>query len=394
MYCLTEQQIDFILNDIRARGVEMEDLQSNLLDHICCIIEESLKEGEDFERFYQQTIPRFYTKGLWEIEEETITLLIFKNYHTMKKSMIVSGIASAILLTTGILFKFLQLPGASPCLVLGVVLLSLVFLPMVFTLKAKEKKNVKDKVIIGLGTAAGSLMSLSILFKVMQWPYSLQLGMTSACILLFIFLPIYFVSGIRNADTKVNVIVSSILLIGGCGLFFSLVSMKRIQGTYISDLKMYSTNEQILKTEERNIATWLKKEGKSTPPFGQGEQVKALCEELKATVWESETGSRTWDPALTDHPALHHDYNPDHFFGSSPEAMGKLNDLVKAVQTYNQEGLEKLGAAFTPVIVESTILQYPKNRKLFFPSVLTVLSTFSQVEMVVLQNESGMLASR
>ena len=44
MYYLSDQQIEYILNDIRRNGVEMEDLQLNLLDHICCIIEQNLEE--------------------------------------------------------------------------------------------------------------------------------------------------------------------------------------------------------------------------------------------------------------------------------------------------------------------------------------------------------------
>ena len=85
MYCITEQQIAYILNDIRRNGVETEDLQLNLLDHICCILEQTLKEDDDFERFYHQTIKQFYRKELREIEEETINLLTFKNYYSMKK---------------------------------------------------------------------------------------------------------------------------------------------------------------------------------------------------------------------------------------------------------------------------------------------------------------------
>ena len=60
MYAVSEQQIEYILNDIRRNGVEMEDLQLNLLDHICCIIEQNLKEGDDFEGFYRKTVKQFW----------------------------------------------------------------------------------------------------------------------------------------------------------------------------------------------------------------------------------------------------------------------------------------------------------------------------------------------
>ena len=59
MYKISEQQIEYILNDIRRNGVEIEDMQLNLLDHICCIIEQNLKEGDDFEDFYRKTVKQF-----------------------------------------------------------------------------------------------------------------------------------------------------------------------------------------------------------------------------------------------------------------------------------------------------------------------------------------------
>ncbi len=121
MYRISDEQIDYIINDIRARGVDMESLQQNLLDHMCCVIEQNLKEGEDFEKFYQTTIKTFYKEALWEIEEETIQLLTFKNYYKMKKIMISSGIFSAITLSVGILFKFMHWPGAAICILLGIV---------------------------------------------------------------------------------------------------------------------------------------------------------------------------------------------------------------------------------------------------------------------------------
>jgi len=59
MYRISDQQIDYILNDIGARGVEMESLQQNLLDHVCCIIENNLEENGDFESFYKKPYKHF-----------------------------------------------------------------------------------------------------------------------------------------------------------------------------------------------------------------------------------------------------------------------------------------------------------------------------------------------
>ena len=226
MYCLNDTQIDFILNDISARGVEMESLQQNLLDHICCIIEQNLEADGDFESFYQKTTKTFYKDALWEIEEETLLLLTFKNYYSMKKTMIISGMFSASAMILGIIFKFMHWPGASALIILGIVASSLIFLPLFFLLKAKEKTKSTDKLILGLGTLSGILMSLSILFRVMHWPFGFNLGIISIVVLGLVFLPIYFFNGIRNPELKINTIATSIVIIMICGLQLTLVNSR------------------------------------------------------------------------------------------------------------------------------------------------------------------------
>src|ERR1700741_49036 len=183
MYQISEQQIDFILNDICEGGVEMESLQQNLLDHICCIIENDLEANGDFESFYQTTIKTFYKDELWEIEEETLLLLIYKNYYAMKKVMIIIGSFSAAAMILGILFKFMWWPGASLFIILGISTSSLIFLPLLFILKSRDRHQTRDKIILGLGVLAGILLSLSILFKVMHWPYAMVLGYASVVLI-------------------------------------------------------------------------------------------------------------------------------------------------------------------------------------------------------------------
>jgi hypothetical protein len=70
MYHISDQQIDYILTDIRAHGIRTESIRDNLLDHICILIEENLEEGGNFEAFYASVIPTFYRQELREIEEE------------------------------------------------------------------------------------------------------------------------------------------------------------------------------------------------------------------------------------------------------------------------------------------------------------------------------------
>jgi hypothetical protein len=228
MYSLSDKQIDYILNDIGARGVKTEDLQYNLLDHICCIIEKELEVNGDFERFYGQAISRFYKKELAEIEDETQLLLTFKHYYTMKKIMFISGIFSAFLMLAGAYFKIMHWPGANVMLIIGILCLSAFFLPMMFTLKLREKTEKRDKVVLILGLVISVYLLVGALFKLMHWPAAGVFVLTGLPVLLFIYLPIYIYNGVRNPAAKVNTIVTSILIVAGCGFLMVLPQRSNI----------------------------------------------------------------------------------------------------------------------------------------------------------------------
>lgn len=226
MYTLSDQQIDYILDDIRARGVRMERLQQNLLDHICCIIEQNLEENGDFEGFYARTIPSFYRKELCEIEDETHLLLTFKNYYTMKKILIVSGVVSMLAFSSGAFLKLFHFPGAAVLLLLGFLSFSFVFLPLLFIMKNREIGARRDKVILALGVLTGIFYCVSMLMQLMHWPGARVIWVLTLCLLTFIFIPVYFVTGIRKPETRMNTMVSSVMLVAVAGIQIALTSIR------------------------------------------------------------------------------------------------------------------------------------------------------------------------
>jgi hypothetical protein len=231
MAVLNEEQVKFILDDIRRNGIEMEDLQLSLLDHICCVIETEMLPEKNFEEFYQSILPRFFRRELREIQDETTLLLTFKNYYAMKKIMLNSGIFSAFMFLIGSLFKIMHWPGAGFILLTSIVIFSIVFLPLLSILRVKEQKQTKDKVVIAVATIFGILISIATLFKVMHWPGANFMWLTSLAILFFVFIPIYFFGGIRNPETKTNTIISSILILLAGGLLFTLTNLKSSRWT-------------------------------------------------------------------------------------------------------------------------------------------------------------------
>lgn len=376
MYCITDKQVDYILDDIRRNGIEMEDLQLNLMDHICCIIEQQLEEDGDFERFYHATVRQFYKHDLHEIEEETINLLTFKNFYQMKKFMLMSGLFSAVTFITGSFFKIMHWPGASVMLVLAFFAFSLLFLPMVFVLKTKEMNQLRDKWILGLGTIAGILYCASMLFNVMHWPGARIIWLCTLSLSAFVVLPLYFTSGVRRAETRVNTIVTSVLILGFLGVQFTLTAIRPIATR--GDIYTYARNELLLDN--------LSKQASNATVNQLAANVNAACNELKLSLLKEATG----DSALrTDDHTLAHlrQQSLQGLFGYGNK-LTLLNALKSSVSNYN-------AAVPAPVQipVANTILDAPLNQMGAYSNI-DALNNIVQVQLFLAINRPATVAMR
>ena len=260
MFALNEQQVDFILEDIRRNGIELEELQLSLLDHICCVVEEEMSPEMDFEDVYRSILPRFFKKELREIQEETDLLITFKNYYTMKKVMLRTGTISAFVFTIGAIFKMMHWPGAGVLLLLPIAILSFVFLPLLFLIKSKEIKEKREKITLGVGVVFGIVLSLSATFKVMHSPGATIFWLSSLAMLFLVFLPFHFFGGIRNPETKTNTIISSILILMTGGLFFTLTDLSSTKEkieelTAQTDLHLLATSNYLHQANQNNYAS-------------------------------------------------------------------------------------------------------------------------------------------
>lgn len=385
MYRISDQQIDYILSDISARGVELESLQQNLVDHICCIIENNLEENGDFEGFYQNTIKTFYKDDLWEIEEETLLLLTYKNYYTMKKVMIVSGTFSAAAMILGILFKFMHWPGASALIVLGIGISSFIFLPLLFTLKLKEQQDPKDKIGLALITVSGILLCLSVLFKVMHWPGANMMGIAFLVILGLVFLPLNFYSGIRNPERKINTIATSILIIIFCGLWLTLIRSPRASRMQKLDDTYTLLREEQLLAEELSAMKNAPKDSSMQNKELAGE-ILNLCTELKARVLKHETGSETIPEDFESKNVFIESHDVFNLFADYPELSASLDKLNLLVKEYN----EKIpGNKHHKLPVTGTFLEYFRNTNIRSMNTINLIRQINTLQQFVIQNQGS-----
>ena len=379
MYCLSDKQIDYILNDIGARGVEMESLQQNLLDHVCCIIEQNLEENGDFESFYQKTIKTFYKDELWEIEEETLLLLTYKNYYTMKKIMIMSGMFSAIAMSLGVLFKFMRWPGAGPMILLSIFLMCFIFLPLLFLLKKNETTESRDKTILAVGTLTGILFLISSLFKLMHWPGSSFLWLLTMGVMGFVFIPLYFFNGIKKPESKTNTITTTLILIIVTGFFFALTNLKSSKQQFISLSYNYLQNEELLARMKQ-----LKNDSvlKNHELITLSNDIDKTCHNLKGMIINSELGQTT---IPTDFEAKNLwlevcGLNGEFYPGNT--GFNLLVDLEKKIKTYNSSIKDEVKQ-----IPISHSLSAITNEKIGLYTNYNLLLNLTQIQLFVLQNE-------
>jgi hypothetical protein len=117
-------------------------------------------------------------------------------------------------------------PGAGALLVLAMMVFGFLFLPLLCVLKIKEQEKAKDKLLLTLATIVGSLYTYSMLALVMHFPYSHYTWLLTLSLCFFVFIPIYFFTGIRKPETRLNTIVASIMLIAFTGMHFVITSLK------------------------------------------------------------------------------------------------------------------------------------------------------------------------
>lgn len=376
MYRISDQQIDYILNDIGARGVEMESLQQNLLDHVCCIIENNLEENGDFESFYKKTIHTFYKDELWEIEEETLLLLTYKNYYTMKKIMINSGIAAATFFIIGSFFKFMHWPGASALILLGMAIGALVFLPLIFLFKKNETTESKAKIVLGIGVINGILFCAYSLFKVMHWPYASTLWFFTLGLFSFVFIPLYFFNGIKNEANKVNTITTTLILIIVAGVFFLQTSLKSSKQVYVAKTQNYLQEQELI-----NRLQNIKKDSvqQNIELANVSNDIVKKCEEIKGMIIFDALGQKTIPANFESNFQWIEEGGLGDEFNNGREGELIIISLDHLIKKYNSlcSSSEKL-----PNTLEKLI-----SDKLMQQSNYNLLLSLSQIELFVILNE-------
>jgi len=249
--------------DLVRLGLSYERLIDDMLDHVCCMVEEQMVEGEDFESSYSQVLDSIGEKRLPEIQHQTL-LNLDKKYQRMKNFTYIFGLSSAILTILGSFFKRMHWPGAGIMITVGLVLIVLVFLPLYFITNHREQVEKKNPVYPIVGYLTIALLLAGATFKIQHWPGAGYLVYTSIGFLLIAFVPLYVVNVFqKSGKEKTNLPYFVMLLVGiACVMLMGNVNMsKDLLNIYLEESL---ANEQRIGMVQERTSALLEMAGDST----------------------------------------------------------------------------------------------------------------------------------
>jgi hypothetical protein len=215
------QHIDQISQDIRRQEINFSHLLEELIDHVCCDVEYEMKLGLEFSEAYRKVKSKIGSRGLKEIQEETLFAVDTK-YRKMKNTMKISGITGTIMLGFAALLKIQHWPFASILLTLGAMVLAFVFLPSALTVLWKETRNTKKLFLFISSFLTGTCFIAGTLFKIQHWPgagYILILGALSG---ILFFIPALLINRLNDEENKAK---RPVYILGAAGFVLFIAGM-------------------------------------------------------------------------------------------------------------------------------------------------------------------------
>ncbi|RLD21399.1 MAG: hypothetical protein DRI71_09035 [Bacteroidetes bacterium] len=199
MYLLSQEESIKIKNRVALAEVHNASLSVDLVDHICCMIEERVERGTKLNAAEEEVFKEMGEVQLKAIDIETKFLT--QNKFAMKKRTKIIGIIAFILLITGFTFKMFHLPGAGILWGIGVITAAFGFFLFSLIDRFSYEKSSLMKASAVIGYIGSALLIVGLGLVLLRWPIAVYLAESGSVLLLAYFILNNAIS--RNAsDSK------------------------------------------------------------------------------------------------------------------------------------------------------------------------------------------------
>ncbi len=217
---LRPEEVQKVRQEVMQAGISFSHLDDDLIDHLCCDVEDEMEGGHSFEKAWNRVRLKIGLGGLERIQEDTL-YVINKKYRIMKNAMKISGFLAPLLLVSGTILRMEHLPAAGILLSAWFILLSFVFLPSALYVSFTEVSNRSKKWTYVMGFMGTFFTSMGFLFKVQHWPGTSVILLLGFLLIILVFLPMVMVNRIRD---KIDPVPGHIYVIALAGLIISLTA--------------------------------------------------------------------------------------------------------------------------------------------------------------------------
>lgn len=189
---LTEQEIDRVCRFIEQQ-VSNEQLRVELIDHCCCLLEDALSESDDFDDALKRSVSVLSPDGLPSVEAELNYVLLSKSQKIMKRLLYFSGFLAAFFLMAGQTMKVMHWPYANITVMIGASALIVAMLTLLTNVLMNASAwSAGGRFRALAGGFGGLFFAAGVLLKMLHMPPAGILYVLGIALVTFVFIPTFF----------------------------------------------------------------------------------------------------------------------------------------------------------------------------------------------------------
>jgi hypothetical protein len=261
----------------------------------------------------------------------------------MKQKIYILGLATAIIVFLGTLFKVNHWPGAAILLVSGISILVFVYLPLALVSSYKAEGSKGKKLLYIVTWLTAFIVFAAMLFKIQHWAGAGLLVLVSIPFPFVVFLPVFLMSRPGNTNENIYSTVSVLFLLMIISCFTGLLALNVSKDKMIDSYSVMHNYYQSNKSAENF-------EIKSQSPATQLIDELMVLTRKYRDFYLNSTGYSPdmWKGDLGPYQGSWLSHNNDIRFGKEKEAihsglLSGLGDLVSLLE--KTPGCESLAAA-------------------------------------------------
>ena len=261
----------------------------------------------------------------------------------MKQKIYMLGLATAMIIVLGTMFKVNHWPGAGILLIGGISVLVIVFLPVALVNSLKDEDNKSKRLLYIITWLTSFVLFTGMLFKIQHWPGAGYLMLISIPFPFLVFLPVFLIVTSKNKEHSIFNTVYMLFLLMILSCFTALLSLN------VSKEKMVDSFNVIRSYHLSQNASGIIEGQQQSPVIKKIDEVIDITEEyrelylgylnIQSDMWKGDLGVFQTSLSFS---------MPGGKAGRQAEAirsklLSELNDLISLIES--TPGCESLAAA-------------------------------------------------